>query len=152
MIMMTAVVACVLTFGAGAARAAEGDCWTAQLLVDKAISHYKEVGQEKAFADFMDKGNPGWVNKEHFVVVSTMDGIYKTHAGNPKLIDNTALPSLKDTDGILIIQEMVKAGKSGPDGAWAKYTWTHPETKRLAPKHTWVKPSGDLLFMDSCYP
>ncbi|MBF0270020.1 MAG: cache domain-containing protein [Alphaproteobacteria bacterium] len=150
--MMAALVACGLTFGASTVRAAEGECWTAQLLVDKAISHYKAVGQEKAFADFMDKGNPGWVNNGHYVVVSTMDGIFKTHTVNPKFIDNTDLPMLKDTDGILIIQEMVKAGKSGPDGAWAKYTWVHPEAKKWVPKHTWVKPSGELLFMDSCYP
>lgn len=135
----------------GAARAAD-ECVAAQGLVDKAIAHYKDVGQAKAYADFMDKTNKAWVDGELYVIVATMDGIFKAHAINPKLIDNPDLPKLKDVNGVMIIQEMIKAGKSGPGGAWAKYTWTHPETKKLAPKQTWVKSNGDLLFMAGCYP
>lgn len=145
------LAAVALAMGSASARAAD-ECPVAQGLVDKAIAHYKAVGKDKSFADFMDKGNKDWVNGELYVIVSTMDGIFKAHAINPKLIDNPQLPDLKDTNGVLIIQEMIKAGKSGANGAWAKYTWTHPETKKLAPKHTWVKANGDLLFMAGCYP
>lgn len=148
----TAALAALGLFAAtGAARAAD-ECTSAQGLVDKAIAHYKAVGQEKSYADFMNKDNKDWVNGELYVIVSTMDGIFKAHAINPKLIDNPDLPKLKDVNGVMIIQEMIKAGKSGPAGAWAKYTWTHPETKKLAPKQTWVKANGDLLFMAGCYP
>ena len=140
-----------VVIGAGPARAAD-ECPAAQALVDKAIAHFNAVGREKSFADFMDKGNKEWVDGELYVIVATMDGIFKAHAINPKLIDNPDLPKLKDVNGVLIIQEMIKAGKSGPGGAWAKYTWTHPETKKLAAKQTWVKPIGDLLFMAGCYP
>lgn len=135
---------------AGLAHADE--CAKAQDLVGKAITHYTEAGKEKSFADFMDKGNKEWVDGELYVIVSTMDGIFKVHAINPKLIDNPALPALKDTNGVMIIQEMIKAGKEHPDGGWAKYTWTHPETKKLAPKQTWVKVKDNQLFMVGCYP
>lgn len=148
---MAVLAACAVVGLSGAAQAAD-ECASAQGLVDKAIAHYKAVGQEKSYADFMDKGNKDWVNGELYVIVSTMDGIFKAHAINPKLIDNKDLPGLKDVNGVMIIQEMIKAGKSGPAGAWAKYTWTHPETKKLAPKQTWVKANGDLLFMAGCYP
>ncbi len=131
------------------ARAAD-ECPAAQALVDKAIAHYKAAGKDKSFADFMDRGNKEWVNGELYVIVSTMEGIFKAHAINPKLIDNPDLPGLKDVNGVLIIQEMIKAGKAG--SGWAKYTWTHPETKRLAPKQTWVKAEGGMLFMAGCYP
>ncbi|ARJ67801.1 hypothetical protein WV31_20170 [Magnetospirillum sp. ME-1] len=147
-----AVLAAGAVFGLSGAAQAADECAAAQGLVDKAIAHYKAVGQEKSYADFMDKGNKDWVNGELYVIVSTMDGIFKAHAINPKLIDNKDLPGLKDVNGVMIIQEMIKAGKSGPAGAWAKYTWTHPETKKLAPKQTWVKANGDLLFMAGCYP
>lgn len=151
-IVTLAVMAVLAVFvTAGPVRAAD-ECPAAQALVDKAIKHYAEVGRDKAFADFMDKANKDWVNGELYVIVATMDGIFKAHAINPKLIDNPDLPGLKDVNGVLIIQEMIKAGKSGPGGAWAKYTWTHPETKKLAPKQTWVKASGDQLFMAGCYP
>jgi hypothetical protein len=140
-----------MVVGGASARAAD-ECTTAQGLVDKAIAHYNAVGQQKSFADFMDKGNKDWVNGELYVIVATMDGIFKAHAINPKLIDNPDLPQLKDVNGVFIIQEMIKAGKAGDKGAWAKYTWTHPETKKLAAKQTWVKPNKDLLFMAGCYP
>ncbi|RAU20297.1 hypothetical protein CU669_19210 [Paramagnetospirillum kuznetsovii] len=147
-----AVLAALAVIGLSGAAHAADDCSTAQGLVDKAIAHYNAVGREKSYTDFMDKGNPDWVNGELYVIVATMNGIFKAHAINPKLIDNPDLPGLKDVNGIMIIQEMIKAGKSGPAGAWAKYTWTNPVTKRLAPKQTWVKANGDLLFMAGCYP
>ena len=151
-IAMTVLAACALTIGADKARATEDECRAAQTLVDTATNHYKTVGQEKAYADFMDKGNADWVNNGHYVTVSTMDGIYLVYARNPKLTNNPDLPYLKDTDGILFVQEMAKAGKSSPNGAWVKYTWLHPITNKLSPTHAWVKPSGNLLFIGSCNP
>lgn len=150
LLKLATAAAIAVSFQIGTARADE--CATAQTLVDKAITHYKAVGKEKSFADFMDKGNKDWVNGELYVIVSTIEGIFKAHAINPKLIDNPQLPTLKDTNGVMIIQEMIKAGKEHPEGAWAKYTWTHPETKKLAPKQTWVKALDGQLFMAGCYP
>lgn len=150
MLKLAAGAAMAATMLAGAARADE--CANAQSLVDRAVAHYKAAGKDKAFADFMNKDNKEWVNGELYVIVSTMDGIFKVHAINPKLIDNPQLPSLKDTNGVMIIQEMIKAGKDTPQGGWAKYTWTHPETKKLAPKQTWVKVHDGQLFMVGCYP
>lgn len=144
--------AAAVTLGAGIGAARADECAAAQSLVDKAVSHYNAVGKEKSFADFMNKDNKDWVNGELYVIVSTMDGIFKVHAINPKLIDNPALPALKDTNGVMIIQEMIKTGKSSPGGGWAKYTWTHPETKKLAAKQTWVKVNDGQLFMVGCYP
>lgn len=150
-LVKTAMIAAALLTGqAGLAQADE--CAKAQGLVDKAIGHYAGVGKEKAFADFMDKTNKEWVDGELYVIVSTMDGIFKVHAINPKLIDNPQLPALKDTNGVMIIQEMIRSGKENPNGGWAKYTWTHPETKKLAPKQTWVKVKDNQLFMVGCYP
>lgn len=149
MLKLAAVAAAVTLASAGAHA---DECAKAQTLVDKAVAHYKEVGKEKAFADFMNKDNKDWVNGELYVIVSTMDGIFKVHAINPKLIDNPQLPTLKDTNGVMIIQEMIKTGKETPQGGWARYTWTHPETKKLAAKQTWVKVEDGQLFMAGCYP
>jgi len=150
MLKLAVGAAVALSLQAGAALADE--CSAAQGLVDKAVAHYKAAGKEKAFADFMNKDNPAWVNGELYVIVSTMEGIFKVHAINPKLIDNPSLPALKDTNGVMIIQEMIKVGKDTPAGGWAKYTWTHPVSKKLAPKQTWVKQHDGQLFMVGCYP
>ncbi len=151
--MLKFATAAVLAVSLQAGTALADECASAQTLTDKAIDHYKAVGKEKAFADFMNKDNPDWVNGELYVIVSTMEGIFKAHAINPKLIDNPSLPALKDTNGVMIIQEMIKTGKeNGANGGWAKYTWTHPVTKKLAPKQTWVKTHDNQLFMVGCYP
>lgn len=151
MLKIAAGAAVALSLQAGAAMADE--CAAAQALTDKAVAHYQAVGKDTAFADFMNKDNPEWVNGELYVIVSTMDGIFKVHAINPKLIDNPSLPALKDTNGVMIIQEMIKTGREkGATGGWAKYTWTHPMTKKLAAKQTWVKTHDNQLFMVGCYP
>ncbi|AVM73402.1 cache domain-containing protein [Magnetospirillum gryphiswaldense] len=149
--LKTALLAGAVLLAQGGVALAD-ECSKAQTLVDKAITHYAAVGKDKSFTDFMDKGNKDWVDGELYVIVSTMEGIFKVHAINPKLIDNPALPALKDTNGVMIIQEMIRVGKETPSGGWAKYTWTHPETKKLAPKHTWVKVKDNQLFMVGCYP
>lgn len=150
--LLKMAAAAVVAFAVQNGVAQADECANAQKLVDKAVAHYKAAGKEKSFADFMNKDNKDWVNGELYVIVATMEGIFKVHAINPKLIDNPQLPSLKDTNGVLIIQEMIKSGKEHPDGGWAKYTWTHPETKKLAPKQTWVKVHDGQLFMAGCYP
>lgn len=144
--------AAAVTFALQAGSALADECSSAQALVDKAIAHYKQAGKDKAYADFMDKGNPEWVNGELYVIVAAPDGMFKVHAVNPKLIDNQDLYGLKDVNGTMIIQEMAKSGKASPGGAWVKYTWTHPVTKKLAPKQTWVKAYDNQLFMVGCYP
>lgn len=117
----------------------------AQSLVEKAIAHYKEVGYDAARNSFNDK-NGEFVDGEFYVIVFTKDGIFKTHAINPKLIDNPKLPALKDVNGKTILTEMVNAGVNNPDGGWAEYTWTNPATKKLAPKKTYVKMHDDKFF------
>lgn len=132
---------------AGAARA--DDCSNAQALVDKAVGHYREVGKDRAFADFMTRE---WMRGDLYVIVSTMDGIFKLHPINPRLVDNPQMPLLRDSNGVLIVQEMIRSGKQAPDGGWAKYTWTNSDTKQLAVKQTWVRVHEDQLFMAGCYP
>lgn len=128
--------------------AAADECAGAQALVAKAIDHYQKVGRDKAFADFMTRE---WMNGELYVVVATMDGIFKVHPVNPRLMNNPQVPLLRDSAGVSIIQEMIRAGSDTPQGAWAGYTWVHPETRRPALKQTWVKQHDGQLFMVGCY-
>lgn len=150
MLTRAAGIAMAALLWGGGARADQ--CDNAQSLVDQAIAHYQNVGQARAFADFMNKGNRAWGNGELYIIVGTLDGIFKVHAANPVLIDNPQVPTLRDANGVMIIQEMVRTGRESPQGGWAKYTWTHPETKKLASKQTWVKVHDGHLFMVGCYP
>ncbi len=114
-------------------------------LVDKAIAHYKEVGFDQAKISFNDKqGN--FVDGQWYVIIFTKDGIFKTHAHNQKLIDNPRLPTLKDVNGRVILDEMVSAGVNNSEGGWAEYIWSNPETKKLSTKKTFVREHDGYLF------
>jgi signal transduction histidine kinase len=139
--------ALVLAAWTGAAHADE--CGSARTMVDKAIAHYQVVGKAQAFTDFMTRE---WMSGDQYVTVATMDGIFKVHPVNPRLVDNPQMPLLRDSTGMLIVEEMIRSGREAPDGNWTKYTWTSTETKRQAIRQTWVKVHDGQLFMAGCHP
>ena len=85
------------------------------------------------------------------IVADGEKGTFLTHAINPKLINNPKIWDLQDVNSNFIIRDMVETGKTNPDGGWSNYTWTHPETKKLAEKKTWVKPHDGKIFMVGYY-
>jgi len=119
-------------------------------MMEKAISHFKSVGQEQAFKDFSTEGD--YKNGEFYVIsqsVSTGNVLF--HGANNKLIGKN-LNKLKDTDGKLFVQEMVDtAAKKG--SGWVDYKWPHPESKKITQKHTYVArvDDTDVFFMIGYY-
>jgi cytochrome c len=113
-------------------------------MMDGAVSHYESVGQDQAFQDFAKKG--GDFNKGEFYVFVTEinNGKLVFHGANEKLVGKN-LSKLKDTDGKHFVTEM-RTVATGPGVGWVDYKWTHPETKKIAQKHTYVKRSGDVYF------
>lgn len=134
-----------LIFPFSALHATEAQQKQAAELVDKAIEHYKKVGFDEAKKSFEDK-NGAFVDGQWYVIIFTKEGIFKTHAHNPKLVDNPRLPALKDVNGRVILDEMVNAGVQNPDGGWAEYIWSNPETKKLSTKRTFVREHDNYLF------
>ena len=140
-----------LLAGTGIAQADKSE--DAQALVSKAIAYYDQVGRDAAFQAFNDKSNGEFVFGEYYVIVAEgQNGNFLTHAINPKLINQPKLLwGLKDVNSKFIIRDMVEVGKASPDGGWSDYVWTHPETKKLANKKTWVQAHDGLLFMVGFY-
>ncbi|WP_025897095.1 cache domain-containing protein [Sneathiella glossodoripedis] len=136
----------ILAFGAflfsGVAHANEKEVVTQ--MMNEAIAHYNEVGQEQAFKDFAVKG--GKFNKgEYYIFVTEMQNFNLIfHGANEKLVGKN-LGGLKDTDGKLFVMEMREIA-SGPGEGWVSYKWPNPETKKIAQKHTLVKRIGDVYF------
>ncbi|MBF0324480.1 MAG: tail fiber protein [Alphaproteobacteria bacterium] len=127
-----------------------GACQDAQLQVDKMIAHYQRVGRDLAFADFMRRDSD-WFNAPQVGAVATKDGLFKVHP-NFRLVDNPDMVKLKDVNGLLVVEEMIKSATQSPAGGWAQYTWTHPEARKLAVRREWVKVHDGLMFMATCYP
>ncbi|MDP2697125.1 cache domain-containing protein [Thalassospira sp.] len=147
--MLALMMTAVMMTATGAM--AQDKAATAQSLVDKAIAHYDAAGQDKSFADFNDKAGE-FVFDEYYVIVADGEkGTFLTHAINPKLINNPQIWDLQDVNSNFIIRDMVEVGKANAAGGWSNYTWTHPETKKLAEKKTWVKPHDGKIFMVGYY-
>lgn len=135
----------------GAAAADAGDADRAKAMVLKAITHYETAGQDKAFADFGDTNNKEWVEGEWYVnVVEAATGLVKAYY-NPRMINNPAIPDLKDVEGKFIIRDLIKAANENPDGGWTEYTWTNPATKKLGKKRSFAKRHKEYVFLVGYY-
>ncbi|MBI3453649.1 MAG: cache domain-containing protein [Rhodospirillales bacterium] len=115
----------------------------AKAMVKKAVSLIKEMGPEKAFAQFNDKGNKEFHDRDLYVFVRNMEGNTVSHGANMGMIGNTSL-ALKDADGKLYNKEMIETATSKGDG-WVEYKWVHPQTKKIEQKSSYVERVGDYV-------
>lgn len=122
----------------------------AEAMVERAIAHYDEVGEEQAFADFNDS-NGEFVDNDLYVIVCTMDGIYKTHAHNPALIDNDILWDIQDVNGNFPVRRIVESAQENPEGGWVDYVWVNPVNEALETKRLYVQEHAGYAFAVGYY-
>lgn len=140
------VMVCFITLGiVSAACAATPD--EAKGMVEKAYSHLKTAGKEKAFADI---NNPQgqFVKGDLYVFVQDFNGVNLANGGNPKFVGMNHL-GLKDPDGKYFIKEMVELAKTKGSG-WVNYMWVNPTTKKVQAKATYVKRIEGLDAFIAC--
>ncbi|OUR80538.1 hypothetical protein A9Q83_01015 [Alphaproteobacteria bacterium 46_93_T64] len=117
-------------------------------MMDKAVEHYNSVGQDQAFKDYNQAGD--YKNGEFYVIAqSLIDDKIIFHGVNAKLIGRN-LTGIKDTDGKKFISDMITTAK-GEGKGWVSYKWPHPETKKIAQKHTYINRIGDIMLMIGYY-
>jgi cytochrome c len=106
-------------------------------MMNAAMDHVKKVGVNKALDDFTnDKGS--WTKKDLYVSSVDWKGNSTAHGFNPKQVGRN-LWELKDPNGVLLIQEIVKVAQSQKEG-WVAYQWPDPLTKKLQDKLSLVRP------------
>ena len=119
----------------------------AKALVEKAVTHIKDVGADKAFADFNDpKG--GYQDRDLFVVVYGADGKILVASRIPALLGHDAT-TLKDADGKELGKMLIAAANAG--GGWSEYRMTNPETKKVEPKKSYSVKSGEYIVLVGAY-
>jgi hypothetical protein len=119
----------------------------AKVLVEKAAAHLKDVGADKAFADFNDpKG--GYQDRDLFVFVYSADGKILCVPGIPALVGRDA-NALKDVDGKEFGKLIIATANGG--GGWAEYRMTNPATKKVEPKKTYTLKAGDYVLGVGAY-
>lgn len=113
-------------------------------MMNAAISHYEQVGQEQAFNDFAVK-NSEFNKGEIYIFVTDIESATLVFHGANQKLSGKNLNKLKDTDGKLFVME-IRETATGPGEGWVDYKWPNPVTKKIAQKHTFVKRAGDVYF------
>jgi len=142
--LISLLVAAILTFAGSAAMADEhASAHEAESLLTKAVEKVKHDGAEQAFAAFNDH-NGGFIANELYVFVFDLKGFYHASGGNPKLVGTDA-HELKDAEGKLLVQEMIKVAKTSGAGQ-VDYVWLNRIDNRIEHKHSLVQRVGDYII------
>lgn len=111
-------------------------------MVQKATTHLKKSGPEKAFSDFNNtKG--AFVEGELYIFAYDLSGKNVAHGANPSVVGQNLI-SLTDADGKQLIKEMVELAKSKGSG-WVDYKYKNPKTGAIEAKSSYIERVGDYL-------
>jgi cytochrome c len=148
--VLAMAMAFLFTVGIGLAMAEDkGTPDEAKALVKKAVAYMKEVGKEKAIAEF-NKPKGKFVSKDLYVWATGMDGTNLSHPYTPALIGKN-MYNLKDADGKLFVQERIKQVKAKGSGT-IEYRWTNQNTKKVELKVAYFEAvPGMDLFLNCAY-
>ena len=108
----------------------------AEAMVAKAVQHIKQVGKDKAYADFTDK-SAGYTDRDLYVAVYDLDGKIRAHGQNPKMVGKEMI-GLKDADGKEFVKERVDLARA-KGKFWHEYKFTDPLTKKVLPKEMYCE-------------
>ena len=138
LVLMMAVL-----FAAGLVQAQErGTAAEAKDMVKKAVAYVKEVGREKALAEFNNpKGK--FIHKDLYVWATGLDGVNLSHPFTPGLIGKN-MYELKDADGKYFVKDRIEIAKKNGKGT-IDYRWTHPQTKKVEKKQAYFELVDNML-------
>ena len=116
----------------------------AKALNDAAVAHIKKVGLDQAVKDFgTDRSK--WMPKDLYPFVQDFGGVMRFHL-NDKMIGKNFI-DVKDSSGKEFGKEMLSVAKSPKAVGWVDYEWTHPVTKKIEDKTSYIQrvPGADML-------
>jgi cytochrome c len=146
--VLTVLIVVFAVFTAFAFASEFGTPAEAETLVKKAISHIREVGKEKAFADF---GNPKgkFIDRDLYIFVYDMNGRVLAHGQNPKMVGKDLI-EVKDPDGKQYVKERIEIIKAKGKG-WQDYKFSNPTTKKIEPKQAYIERFEDVIVGSGAY-
>ncbi|HJV86261.1 MAG TPA: cache domain-containing protein [Noviherbaspirillum sp.] len=140
----------LLMLAASIAAAAErGSADEAMAMVKKAVAYMKDVGKDKAFAEFGNTANTQFHDRDLYIFVYDMHGNNVAHGNNPKMVGKNLL-EMKDNDGKYIIKGFIDVTKAKGKG-WVDYKWPNPVTKAVESKSSYVEKVDDLIVGAGIY-
>ncbi len=118
----------------------------AKSLVGDGAKLCNEKGLEVCLKSFNDKKG-SYVRGSLYLFAINYEGETLAHGGNPRIVGKN-LSDLKSPDGVFIFREFIKIAKEKKQG-WINYTWSHPQTKKIAAKTTFIKAIGNSVLIGS---
>jgi signal transduction histidine kinase len=137
--LLVATTASALWYSASA-QAATAD--QAKAMAEKAAAHIKQVGEQKALADFTARRD-GFAEGELYVFCYDHNGVNRAHGANAALVGKNLL-HLKDPDGKEPNAMIVKTGFEKGEG-WVSFKWPDPVTKKIEEKSAYVIHTDDVV-------
>lgn len=114
--------------------------------VSKGETLCKSAGIEACLKAFNNtKGE--FIQGELYMFAYDFSGVNKALGSNPKIVGKN-LYKLKDATGKELIKELINIAKTEGEG-WFDYKWSHPQTKKIADKTSYIKKINDNLFIGS---
>lgn len=120
----------------------------AKLLVEKATAYFKSKGKDAAMKAF-NSPNGGFIDRDLYIFALDFKGITLANGGNPRLVGKNMI-HVRDTQNKPFIKEMIDLAQTKGSG-WIDYKWTHPVTKKIVEKTSYVKRVGNYLLGCGAY-
>ncbi len=114
-------------------------------IVKEAVDYAKANGKEKALAEFSNQQGL-FKRGELYIFAYDFDGNAIAHGGNLAFIGQNLI-NMKDPNGVMVIQELIKQAKKG--NGWLDYMWDNPQTGKVEPKVGYVMKVDDTWWLGS---
>ena len=112
-------------------------------MVKRVQAEFATAGAEETFKAVNDKSNAAFHDRDLYVFVYDLNGLNVAHGARPALVGKNLI-SLKDQNGVYLIQEMIALAK-GPGSGWVDYKWPNPITDKIEDKSSYIEKMGDYF-------
>ena len=112
-------------------------------MVKRVVEKFARAGAEATFKAVNDKSDPDFHDRDLYPFVYDLKGVNVAHGARPALVGKNLI-SLKDQNGVYLIQEMISLAK-GPGNGWVDYKWPNPITDKIEDKSSYVEKMGDYF-------
>ena len=117
-------------------------------MVKRGVAYIKEVGVEKAMAEFNNpKGK--FVDGSLYIFAYDLKGV-NLASPNPKIVGRNMI-DFKDPNGKETVKAYIAAANSPAGNGWVDFVWPHPITKEMQQKSAYVQKVGDILIACGIY-
>ena len=139
--VLVALAAVLAVHPSGAAEYGTRD--EAVAMVKRVQQLFAEAGAEATFKAVDDKTNAAFHDRDLYPFIYNLVGVCVAHGARPVLVGKNLI-SLKDQNGVYLIQEMISLAK-GPGSGWVDYKWPNPITNKIEDKSSYVEKMGDYF-------